>query len=336
MKTLLFYITITLSLLHSAAAQFNNAGSSGMQFLKIITSARGAAMGGASGSLTGDLSSLPVNPASIGTITHLSLSTQHTSWVEQTDINFIGLVVPLSDQVNLGFHTSYLTSGGIEITTIETPEGTGQLYDVSDIAVGITGSVRLTAQLTFAATVKYLQERIYDVSTDGVALDAGMWYETGFKSLNIGFSLANLGFEQRFTGKPLEVRYSPADPAEPLVRAELQTLRFPIPLSFRASGSFDLLEMFDERRPGHRFLTVIDFIQNSDTRERAIIGTEYGWNDLLFLRGGYVFNADEAGFSGGAGLLLTLGGTDIRIDGAASSHGRFGLFYRLGLTLTAR
>lgn len=312
---------------------FQNAGSTGLQFLKIGMSTRSEGMGGAAASLDGDISLLTLNPASIGNMHQLGLSIQRTNWVASTDLNFIGLVVPLSDQVNLALHTTYLTSGGIEITTIDAPEGTGEFYDVSDVAVGLTSSVRLTSQLTFATTIKYVQERIYDVSSDGLSLDAGMWYATGFNSLNLGFVITNLGFDQTFTGKPLEVKYAPSDPAEPNVNAQLQAQKYGLPLAFRASGSFDLFEMFLEKMDEHQLRMAIDFVQNADTRERVLTGMEYSWTKTFFVRGGYAFNADELGWSGGIGTFLNISGTDVQFDAAASSLGRFGLSYRFGVAI---
>jgi len=317
----------------SFAQSFQNAGSTGLQFLKIGMSARAEGMGGAFASVAGDISSLTINPAGIGSIDRIGVSVQHTNWVAQTDMNFIGLVVPISSDVNLALHTTYLTSGGIEITTIDQPEGTGQSYDAADIAVGFTSSVKLTSQLSFAATVNYLQERIYDEISGGVSLDVGMWYSTGFNSLNLGFSICNLGFDQNFTGRQLEVQYAAPAPSEPPSNAELQTLGFSLPLMFRASGSFDLFEMFGEKLTDHQLLTSIDFVQNADTPERVLVGMEYGWNKTLFLRGGYVFNADELGLTGGIGTLVTVSGTDVQFDVAASSLGRFGLSYRVGVAI---
>jgi hypothetical protein len=315
------------------AQSFQNAGSTGLQFLKVGMSARAEGMAGAFASVSGDISSLPLNPAGIGSIDRIGVSVQHTNWVAETDLNFIGLVVPISDRVNLALHTTYLTTGGIEITTIDQPEGTGQSYDATDVAVGVTSSVRLTSQLTFATTVKYLQERIYDVASGGVALDAGMWYSTGFKSLNLGFAISNLGFDQNFAGRQLEIKYAPPAPSEPASSAELQTLQYGLPLMFRASGSFDLFEMFAEKLTDHQLLTSIDFVQNADTPERILVGMEYGWSKTLFLRGGYVGNADELGLTGGVGTLLTISGTDVQFDIAASSLGRFGLSYRVGVAV---
>jgi hypothetical protein len=315
------------------AQSFHNAGSAGAQFLKIGAGARAMGMGGAFGSVSGDASSLFWNPAGIGNIYTLQLSAQHTEWVAGIAHNFIGLVIPVTDQFNLGFHTVYLTSGQIEITTIDNPEGTGQFYDSRDLAVGATSSIRLTTQLTFAVTVKYIEERIFDVTSSGLAIDGGAWYATEFRGLTLGFAVSNLGFDQTFKGRQLEVDYEPGTPAEPAVDAELQAEPYKLPLMFRASGSFDLFQMFFEPLDDHRMLTVIDFVQQSDTEERLALGAEYTWDNLLSLRSGYLFNADELSWSVGGGVLIDVDGFAIGFDYAASSLGRFGIGHRVGVVL---
>jgi hypothetical protein len=312
---------------------FQNAGSTGAQFLKIGVGARAMGMGGASASIEGGVTALAWNPAALGRLDAIAVSVEHNAWVEGITHNFVGVVVPVSDQVTLGFHTVFLGTGDIEITTIDQPEGTGSFYDASDISAGLTTTVRLTTQLAFATTVKYVQEQIYEMTSGGVAVDAGAFYETGFRSLNLGFSLSNLGFEQSFTGRPLEVKYDPPAPGEPQVGAELETMPFVPPLVFRASGSFDVFTMFDEPSPDHRLLAALDFVQQSDTPERLALGMEYTWANLLSLRSGYLFNADELSWGAGAGVRIALSEVVVSADYAANSIGRFGLAHRFGLTL---
>lgn len=334
MKQVFVIAVLSITLCASTAAQaFRNAGSTGAQFLKIGVGARAMGMGGAYASIAGDATALAWNPAGIGTIESIQLSAEHTTWVAGMDHNFIGLVVPITDRFNLAFHTIYITSGGIEITTIDNPEGTGSSYDVSDVAAGITSSVRLTTQLTFAATVKYLQERIYDVQSGGVAADAGAWYATGYRSLTIGFAILNLGFDQKFSGRSLEFRYNPTGTGEPPVESELQTLAYSLPLMFRASGSFDVFEMFDEPVEGHTLKAVLDFVQHADTPEQLIMGAEYTWQNVLSVRSGYVMNADELSWSAGGGARLDLSGARLEANYAVSSLGRFGLGHRFGISV---
>jgi hypothetical protein len=319
--------------LTASAQSFHNAGSVGAQFLRIGVGARAMGMGGAFGALSGDATTLPWNPAGIGTISTIDVSVEHTVWVAGIKHNFLGLVVPITDQVNLSFHTVYLTSGQIEITTIDQPEGTGTFYDTGDIVAGLTSSVRLTTQLTFATTVKYIEERIYDVKSSTLAADLGVWCDTGLRSLALGFSVTNLGFDQTFNGRPLEVHYIPTAPGEPAVNAELQAEPFGLPLSFRAGGLFDALEMMGESFADHELLIALDFTQQSDTPERLAVGAEYTWQRMLSVRSGYLFNADELGWGVGGGVRIPLSEFLVGVDYAASSLGRFGIGHRVGLSL---
>lgn len=335
MHKLIVLIFFSVALVSTLSGQsFQNAGSTGAQFLKIGVGARAMGMGGAFGSMAGDATTLAWNPAGIGTIQALQVSIEHTNWVAGISHNFVGLVVPVTEQFSLGFHTVFVSSGKIEITTIDVPEGTGQFYDATDISAGLTASVRLTQQLTFATTVKYIEERIYDVKSDGLAVDAGAWYETGFRSLTLGFGVSNLGFDQTFSGRSLDVRYEPPGPGEPTVKAELQANKFRLPLLFRASGSFDVFRMFWDPIQDHGLTLALDFLQNSDTPERVVIGAEYTWSNMLSLRSGYLFNSDELGWNVGGGVRLNVTDFTVGFDYAASSLGRFGLGHRLGVSIS--
>ncbi len=334
MKHVLVVMMLACTLANAQST--HNAGAAGGQFLKIGVGARAMGMGGAYGSAGGDVTSLAWNPAGIGLIGALQVSAQHTVWVADINHNFIGVVLPLTDHVNIGLHTVYLTSGEIEITTIDEPEGTGRFYDAADIAVGLTSSVRLTEQLTFAATVKYIEERLADVKSNTVALDAGAWYDTGLRSLHLGFTVSHLGFESGFAGRSLEVRYEPPNQAQPPVRSELQTLDNALPYTFRASGSFDVFTMFDEPMEDHGLVAALDFIQHSDVPERLAIGAEYTWQNTFSIRSGYLFNADELGWSGGAGVRVETGDVFFNVDYAASSLGRFGFGHRIGVSIASR
>jgi len=331
-SSFILVVTIALCGTDAAAQAFKNAGSAGSQFLKIGVGARASAMGGAYASIAEDPAALAWNPAAIGPMHDISVEADYTKWAADLGLNFVGIIVPITDRVNIGFHSIWLTSGDIEITTIDKPEGTGEVYDAGSIAVGMTGSVRLTPQLSFAMTMKYIEERIYDVSGSTVAADAGMWYNTEYRSLVLGFTVLNLGFDHGFAGKSLDVRYAPLSLDEPPVKAGVQTSLNQLPLTFRAAGSFDLFSMFFEPLKLQRLTTAINFIQYSDTQEQVALGAEYAWNDLLFLRGGYIFNDDELGWNTGVGLHLNLTDINITIDYAARDLGRFGLGHCVGLS----
>lgn len=337
-RRILFFLALFLALAgYDAHAQaLRNTGASGAQFLNIGAGARAMGMGGAFGSIDGDPVALAWNPAAVGTLTGISIAAEHTAWAAGMSHNFAGVVVPLNEVFQLGFHTIWFSSGDIEITTIDKPEGTGEMYDVFSIAAGLTASVRLTPHLIFATTVKYIEERIYDVSGGTVAADAGMWYDTQFRGLRLGFTVQNLGFGHDFSGKSLDIRYVPPFPAEPQTKAELQTLANSLPLQFRAAGSFDIFSMFAEPLDDQSLRAALDFVQTTDAEERLSMGFEYSWSDVLYLRAGRTFNADELGWNAGAGIAANLTGMRLAVQYAASDLGRFGIGHRIGLSISYR
>jgi hypothetical protein len=67
-------------------------------------------------------------------------------------------------------------------------------------------------------------------------------------------------------------------------------------------------------QPDHSLTLASDFVHSRDYSERLNIGGEYGFRDLLFLRGGYKANYDLGSLSLGAGLQLELNGVRGRID----------------------
>ncbi|TFG94392.1 MAG: hypothetical protein E4H13_14940 [Calditrichales bacterium] len=66
-------------------------------------------------------------------------------------------------------------------------------------------------------------------------------------------------------------------------------------------------------------LVAVDMIQPRDYDQQYNIGVEYGFKNILFLRGGYKLNYDEESFSLGFGLMYK----NYRIDYAFSDFGDF-------------
>jgi hypothetical protein len=52
----------------------------------------------------------------------------------------------------------------------------------------------------------------------------------------------------------------------------------------------------------HSLLVSIDAVHNRDYPEQINLGMEYTFNQLISLRGGYMFNNDEHGITGGIGI----------------------------------
>ena len=311
---LLFYCFVFSTLLY---AQDPNLGSSGAQFLKIPLSAKEAGMGGAVVGLTNSASSMFWNPAGIAKVRGTDLHFTYMKWFDLFDMNAAAIAYSLGDAGTIGASVISFSTGDIEITNEESPNGTGEYYDANDFAIGISYARNLTTKFNVGVSVKYVNQRIWHENAAGFAFDIGTQYALDFHNLVIAMSMTNFGGDLRFEGSDLEVREQP-DPNYPLSRAapaDLRTSDFPLPLNFQVGIGFDIYNS--------EFVKVIggiDAVHPNDNRERVQVGSQVSFYDRFFLRGGYLYHHDTQNFALGAGANLPLGSTIIEFDYSYSHY----------------
>jgi hypothetical protein len=81
-----------------------------------------------------------------------------------------------------------------------------------------------------------------------------------------------------------------------------------------------------------RVLTAAEFSHPPDNRERANLGTEVGYKDFVYLRGGRGFGYDAEGLSLGAGFKVpTSLNSEATVDYAYTDLGYLGGIHRLSV-----
>ncbi|MFP4368240.1 MAG: PorV/PorQ family protein [Candidatus Kapaibacterium sp.] len=308
---------------------FRKVGAAGGQFLKIGVGARATAMGGAYGAISNDLTAVHWNPAGIAEVNKLSANFTYSSWFANFNHNFAAISLPIGQSYSLAAHFVQFGASEIEITTVNNPEGLNQYYTVSDIAAGLTFSGYLTEQFTFGITAKLVSQSFANMGSTGLAVDIGTKYDVGIRGMKLGFSIHNLGTEQRYTGQALNdfIKINDALYQAPL-EASIDAYPYSLPIAFRAAAVGDLYEQGD-----HKVIGAFDFVTLSDVPEQYVLGAEYGWRDLLFMRGGYKFGHDQMGFSGGLGIKYIGGGFNGQIDYSISPTTSLGLINKIGIAL---
>jgi hypothetical protein len=313
----------------SSGGQFVKVGAAGGQFLKIGVGARAAGMGGAYSSVADDLTALYWNPAGLADVKGVSGSFSYTSWFYGFSHMFAAATMPLGTNFQIAVQIISLTSQNIEVTTFDQPDGTGLFYKVQDLSGGLTLSGFLTNQFSFGVTAKYVSNGIANLSAGGIAFDIGTKYETGVQGIKIGFAIMNLGTEQQYSGSDLQSTMK-LDPAFKQAPQDFAILAYPfqLPLTFRAGISSELIKSEE-----HALTAAFDFVTMSDISEQFIIGAEYTWNDLLSLRGGYVFGQSQFNICGGVGIKYIGGGLDGALDYSLTPTVNLGLVNRIGVSV---
>ncbi len=304
----------------SAAATYSqnpNLGTAGAQFLEIPVGARAASLGSAYMGLSDDISSVFWNPAGLSRLKTNSAHFSYMDWFDMFSFNAAALSLNVDNVGIFALSAIVFSMDPVEITTEREPNGTGRFYDARDIALGLTFSRFLTDRFAFGLTVKYVQQRIWNETAEGIAFDIGTQYQIDFKNLVIAMSMSNFGADLKFEGEDLLVTYDKDNelPKNRLTKAKLETDSYPLPLNFQVGVAFDIYrtEIFTLR-------AALDAVHPNDNDERLNFGTELNLFDRIFLRGGYRYNYDDEGLAFGAGANVPFAASRITFNYAYSVY----------------
>lgn len=328
-------------LISVTAGEFTKVGLSGGQFMKIGVGARGNGMAGAFSAVANDVSSIFWNPAGMADVKNYSADISHTFWFAGMSHSFAAVVIPIGEKYRLGASFTNFSSGTINITTTDKPEGTGGLYNVSDLSIGFTLAGYLTEQFSFGATAKYVQHAFTNMSAGGFVFDIGTRYNTGYNGLMLAFGINSLGPQQVYDGPEVTRTNTPTGGinTSPL-DMQIQTSPFNMPLSFRAGVGADLCngavfepEVDADGIREHSWITAFDFETFSDVPEQFAFGTEYTWREFVSIRAGYRFGSDQFGLGGGFGLKYNGGDFEGQIDYSINPTINIGMINRLSVSM---
>ncbi len=326
MKPFIIFIVL-LGIAGTAAGQeFTKAGTAAGQFLKIPVGAKAVSMASTFTSVSDDISTLYWNPAGATALDQFEVGVTHNSWIAGISHNFLGVVLPMGDNGTIGCSVNQLGSGDIEMTTVESPKGTGTFYSTADMALSLSYAKAIMEQVSVGVSAKYINQRIANSSAQTVAFDLGILLKTGFYGMKMGLAFQNFGPALQMSGSDLikTVDLDPNSEVNPVIEANLATQSYSLPASYRVSMSMPVVGREGLLASGSSsLLFAVDGVHLVDNPEHFSIGTEYGFENTLFLRGGYVFNTDEEGLTLGGGVNLDAGSSSFTIDYAYASFGVF-------------
>jgi hypothetical protein len=332
-KAILLALLIILVAVPPASAT-TKVGTSAAQFLKIEVGCRAAAMGGTYAAMASDASALYWNPAGLARLGGNELLLMHADWLADTDFNFGGVVILLGNNA-LGASITSLNYGEWEVTTVDDPEGTGEIMEAGDFALAGSFARSLTDRFSFGFNIKYIRQTIWHMDASSFAFDVGTLYITRFNQMRIGMSMANFGTKMRMEGKDARV-FHDVDPGltghNEAITAFMETDSWDLPLNFRVGVAMDLVDTGPMR-----WTVAVDALHPNDNDEAVNLGSEVMWNETIALRGGYQAlgrKNSEEGLTLGAGLRYPLTGfTAVKIDYAYADWGRLEDVHRFSMGL---
>ena len=326
MKALSNLVTLLLLVLATqvlVAGGANRTGTGGAPELLIPVGARDIGMGGSTVSTTSGIDALFWNPAGITKSSSSSnLLFSHMSYIADIGVEYGAVTVNFADLGTIGLNVKSLSVGDIPVTTVDNPDGTGQVYNPQFFIGGLTYARQLSDRISVGVTTQYISEHLAQANSSGFAFNAGVLYDNlgSINGLSLGVAVKNIGPQMSFGGAGLLINANATsqqsgpqyydNPSQPF---ELpSTIEFGVGYQVPLSGENGLL-------------IATTFENNNFSDDEYKVGGEYSYNKMFFVRAGYDFapNLEKAaylyGFTAGAGVLVESEGTTVGVDYAFRS-----------------
>lgn len=284
-----------------AAAQLpaidENAGTSGLQFLKIGLGAKQAASGESACASAEDVNTIFWNPAGLVKMQGTQISLSHNQWLSEVSEQSVSFCVPAGNAV-YGGGILYLHMGDMTGYDIDSQGKAVKTADFTsyDIA-GIFSYARSIQGIAFGANVKLIQEKIENNQASGAALDLGMSKPLS-ENIEAGLVLQNIGTSFKFIDKET-----------------------PLPMNIKAGLACRIL--------ADRLLLTLDGNKPGDGALKASFGARYNLAEILAFRAGW---NDKAGLNSnitfGVGIVIS----DWTVDYAYVPYGLLGDTHRVTIT----
>ncbi len=345
-KIFLICIVIPVSVL--AQNRPFRVGTTAANFLEIGYGSAGIAMGDAYSSMAEDISAVYWNPAGLAFMKHGEAHFAQQPWIVDINTSFAGagMVIPSFGTLALGI--IYIDHGDMDVTTVDEPTGTGEVFSASEYAFSLSYARKITDWFGFGATAKYVGSTIRHMTAKSIAMDLGVRLNTSFFSptgdradgMRIGMSISNYGTRMKYDG--LDLLYSidiepDKDGNYSDVPGKFEPQEWELPLIFRLGFSVNAI-----KTENSRVTVAFDALHPNNNAESVNIGGEYELNiptaGKFFVRGGYkalFLDESEYGAAFGFGYQkYLLNNLSIKLDYAYRDVGLLGKVscYSLGFT----
>lgn len=322
MKRIVFILLIlSFSVVETFGGGQNRAGTSGAPELRIPVGARYLALAGSPIANVTGLEAIYWNPAGVDFSPNSANALfAYRSYIADMNLNYIAASGKLGDLGSIGISFKSLNIGDINVTTMDQPDGTGQIFTPTYFVLGLTYSKQLTDRIGVGANFNLVNETIDRVSASTFSFDIGVQYRDMLQvpGLNLGVVVKNLGSPIKYDGNAMFVNAEAvgANRGPTYYKIDAATAELPSEIAIGLS--------YQRKIDEENSLTLSgSFVNNNYTYDDYKVGLEYTFKNIFYVRGGYLWSPQSTDntpnifqdYTLGAGFnLKEFSGLDLAVD----------------------
>ena len=275
---------LALAVSGARAGSDQRTGTNGAPELLIPVGPRASALGP---SVTSDISGAEAtywNPAGLAGLQGTEALFSHTQYFADMTVNYAAVAARAGNLGVLGFSAKVLSVGEVVVTNEQAPEGTGETFNPTFSVLGVSWAKAFTDRVNFGLTMDLVNEHIESMAANGIALDFGVQYATGWKGLRLGMVMKNFGNSMSFSGDNLDISVLPpgSEPGAANRILKFSTASFEMPSYFTLAASYDLYHA------GANSLQLKGAFQNNNFSGDNFCGAaEWNYKNVAALRGSW-------------------------------------------------
>ena len=231
-------------------------GTTTAEYLLLGANARGMALGGSYIAMATDVGGLNANPAATALMTRPCAQFSQYEYVADTRLNWGAVAFPFGGGARaFGMQLGTFGFSDQPVYTVETPEGTGEVYDVSQTFAALTFAQNFSDRFSVGFTAKGVFDQLGQASGSAFAIDFGTHFHSnlGGKPIRFAFTLTNLGTKMSYDGDAIRTGAPREElPGEDPITEEDQpvvfrTTGFSLPTVFRVGLAYDVVAQANSR-----------------------------------------------------------------------------------------